>query len=373
MPKKDYYEILGVSRNATQEEIKRAYRKLAMEYHPDRNPGNKEAEEKFKEITEAYQILSDPEKRKRYDMYGHSGISESDYIHFTDVHDIFDVFRDIFDSFSGGFFDDFWGTRTRTQRTQRGIPGSDRKLKLKLTLDEIATGTKKKIKIKHFKTCEACGGTGAKSRSGYTTCPVCNGSGEVKQVRRSFFGQMVTITTCSNCGGEGKVIKEPCNVCGGEGRVYGESVIDIDIPAGVREKNYLTLRGYGDAGIRGGTPGDLIIIIEEEPHPLFTRKGNDIYYTLLISFPEAVLGTEVDIPYINGSLKVKIEPGTPSGKEIRLKGKGLPSVDGNSRGDFVVRIEIWVPNKVTASEKELLQKLLKEGQNIKPNVEKKVS
>ncbi|MEN3039594.1 MAG: DnaJ C-terminal domain-containing protein, partial [Candidatus Kryptonium sp.] len=167
--------------------------------------------------------------------------------------------------------------------------------------------------------------------------------------------------------------KEPCNVCGGEGRVYGESVIDVDIPAGVREKNYLTLRGYGDAGIRGGTPGDLIVIIEEEPHPLFTRKGNDVYYTLLISFPEAVLGTEVDIPYINGSLKVKIEPGTPSGKEIRLKGKGLPSVDRNSRGDFVVRVEIWVPNKVTAFEKELLQKLLKEGQNIKPNVEKKAN
>jgi len=217
MPKKDYYEILGVPRNATTEEIKKAYRKLAMEYHPDRNPGNKEAEEKFKEITEAYQILSDPEKRKRYDMYGHSGISESDYIHFTDVHDIFEVFRDIFDSFGGGFFDDFFGTRTQTRKVQKGIPGSDRKLRLKLTLEEIATGVRKKLKIKHFKVCDACGGTGAKSRGGYAVCPVCNGTGEVKQVRRGFFGQMVTITTCANCGGEGKVIKEPCNVCGGEG------------------------------------------------------------------------------------------------------------------------------------------------------------
>ncbi len=367
MAKKDYYEILGVSRDATLEEIKRAYRKLAMEYHPDRNPGNKEAEEKFKEITEAYQILSDPEKRKRYDMYGHSGISESDYIHFTDVHDIFDVFRDIFDSFGGGFFDDFFGTRTQTRRTQKGIPGSDRKLHLKLTLEEIATGVRKKLKIKHFKVCDACGGTGAKSKSGYVTCSVCNGVGEVKQVRKSFFGQMVTITTCPNCGGEGRVVKEACNVCGGEGRVYGESVIDVEIPAGVREGNYLTLRGYGDAGIRGGTPGDLIVVIEEEKHPLFVRKGSDVYYTLFISYPEAVLGSEVEVPSLYGNVKVKIDPGTPSGKEIRLKGKGLPSVDRNSRGDFVIRVEIWVPDKVTSVEKELLQRLLKEGKNIKPS------
>ncbi len=371
MPKKDYYEILGVPRNATTEEIKKAYRKLAMEYHPDRNPGNKEAEEKFKEITEAYQILSDPEKRRKYDMYGHSGISESDYIHFTDVRDIFEVFKDIFDSFGGGFFDDFFETRTQTRRVQKGIPGSDRKLKLRLTLEEIATGVKKKLKIKHFKTCEACNGTGARSRSGYAVCSVCNGTGEVKQVRRGFFGQMVTITTCPNCGGEGRVIKEPCNVCGGEGRVYGESVVEVEIPAGVREGNYLTVRGYGDAGIRGGTPGDLIVVIEEEPHQLFVRKGNDIYYTLLVSFPEAVLGSEVEVPYINGStIKLKIEPGTSPGKEIRFKGKGLPSVDKNSRGDFIVKVDIWVPSKVTDVEKELLQKLLKEGKNIKPNAKK---
>lgn len=367
MAKRDYYEILGVSRDATLEEIKKAYRKLAMEYHPDRNPGNKEAEEKFKEITEAYQILSDPEKRKRYDMYGHSGISESDYIHFTDVRDIFDIFRDIFDSFGGGFFDDFFGTKTQTRRAKKGVPGSDRKLHLKLTLDEIATGVKKKLKIKHFKVCEACGGTGVKSRSGYATCSVCDGTGEVKQVRKSFFGQMVTITTCPNCGGEGRVIKEPCNVCGGEGRVYGESVIDVEIPAGVREGNYLTIRGYGDAGIRGGAPGDLIVVIEEEKHPLFIRKGNDIYYTLLISYPEAVLGSEVEVPSLYGNIKVKIEPGTSSGKEIRIKGKGLPSVEKNSKGDFIVKVEIWVPDKVTTVERELLQRLLKEGKNIKPS------
>jgi molecular chaperone DnaJ len=369
MAKKDYYEILGVSRDATLDEIKRAYRKLAMEYHPDRNPGNKEAEEKFKEITEAYQILSDPEKRRRYDMYGHSGISESDYIHFTDVRDIFDVFRDIFDSFGGGLFDDFFGTRTQTRKTQRGIPGSDRKLKLNLTLEEIATGVRKKLKIKHFKTCPECGGTGARSKGGYSTCSVCNGIGEVRQVRKSFFGQMVTITTCPNCGGEGKVIKEPCNVCGGEGRVYGESVVEVDIPAGVREGNYLTVRGYGDAGIRGGTPGDLIVVIEEEAHPFFERKGNDVYYTLLISYPEAVLGTEVEVPSLYGKIKVKVEPGTKPGKEIRFKGKGLPSVDKNVRGDFIVKVDIWVPDKVNALEKELLQKLLKEGKNIKPDAE----
>lgn len=368
--KRDYYDVLGVDRSATTDEIKKAYRQLAMKYHPDRNPNNKEAEEKFKEATEAYEVLSDEEKRQRYDRFGHDGLrAGTDYHGFTDINEIFQNFADIFgSSFGGSIFEEvFGGGRTRTRRyaEQAGIPGSDLKIRLKLTLEEIATGVEKKLKVKRFVVCEQCRGTGAKPGTAKSTCPVCHGKGEIRQVSRSVFGQFVNITTCSECNGEGRVIKERCKNCGGEGRVQGETNIKVNIPAGVSEGNYIPLKGQGNAGIRGGPPGDLIVMIEEEPHPVFQREEQDVILDLLISFPEAVLGTEVEIPTLNGKAKLKIEPGTQSGKILRMKEKGIPHLNGYKRGDQLVRVNVWVPTRLTAREKELL-KQLEQLDNIRP-------
>ncbi len=276
MAKNDYYKVLGVERNATAEEIKKAYRKMAMQFHPDRNPGNKEAEEKFKEAAEAYEVLGDEEKRRRFDQFGHEGIRGTDFRPFTDVNDIFSTFGDIFGG--GSIFDEMFGGGAQRQR--RGptgaTAGSDLKVRLKLTLEEIATGIEKKLKIKKWKTCEECNGTGARSAQATVTCPVCNGAGEIRQVSRSVFGQFVNITTCQNCGGEGRVIKQPCLSCKGDGRVQGETTIKVNIPAGVSEGNYIPLRGAGNVGRRGGPPGDIIVVIEEEPHAVFERNGEDV-------------------------------------------------------------------------------------------------
>ncbi|MFN4110987.1 MAG: molecular chaperone DnaJ [Ignavibacteria bacterium] len=374
--KRDYYEILGVPRNASPEEIKKAYRKLAMQYHPDRNPGDKEAEEKFKEAAEAYEILSDPEKRRRYDQFGHEGMRGTDFREWTDINDIFNHFRDIFSGtgFGGSIFDDFFGgsTSTRSRRAGSVQRGSDLRVKIKLNLEEIATGVSKKIKIKRYKKCSSCNGTGAESSGGYKTCPVCNGTGEIRQVSRSIFGQFVNITTCNNCGGEGKIISNPCKLCNGEGRIQEDATITVDIPAGVSTGNYLTLRGEGNAGRRGGPNGDLIIVIEELPHEIFHRQGDDIIYELNLSIPEAVLGGEIEVPTLTGKAKLKLEPGLSPGKILRMKGKGLPNVNTKRQGDQLIVVNIYVPNKLSQQEKEIIQSLMN-SVNFKPKERTKKS
>ncbi|MCZ6777075.1 MAG: molecular chaperone DnaJ [Ignavibacteria bacterium] len=367
MRKRDYYEVLGVERNATPEEIKKAYRKLALQFHPDRNAGNKEAEEKFKEGAEAYEVLAEPNKRRRYDQFGHEGMRGTDFRPFTDVSDIFTAFSDIFGGgFGGSVFDEMFGGQGRQgQRTSAGTAGSDLKIRLKLTLEEIATGIDKKIKVKKWISCETCRGSGAKSSQSKITCPVCKGTGEVRQVSRSVFGQFVNITACQNCGGEGKVIREPCPTCRGDGRVQGESTIKVRVPAGVSEGNYIPLRGQGNVGQRGGPPGDLIVVIEEEPHSVLTRNSDDVILDLLVSFPEAALGGEIEVPTLTGRAKLKIEPGTQSGRILRMREKGIPHLNSYGRGDQFVRVNVWVPKSVTARERALIKELA-ESTNINP-------
>lgn len=372
MPKRDYYEILGIPRTASTDEVKKSYRKLAMQYHPDRNPGNKDAEEKFKEATEAYEVLSDQDKRSRYDRYGHEGVRQGADFHDwsqSNPNDIFSVFNDIFGGGLGGsIFDDFFGGGARTRSrsgTSVGERGTDLKINVKLTLEEIGTGVEKKIKIKRQERCQTCGGSGAKSGSGTSTCTTCGGTGEIRRATRTMFGQFVNIVPCSTCGGAGKVIKDPCPACGGAGRVNGESTIKVKIPAGVGEGNYLTLRGEGNAGRRGGPSGDLIAIIEETRHPYFKRDGDDIVYQLDLSFPEAALGSEVEVPTLTGRAKLKIEPGIQSGKILRMRDKGLPHLNGYGKGDQLVSINIYTPTKLSSKDKELL-KQLDGSANLKP-------
>lgn len=371
MAKRDFYEILGVQRNASQDEIKKAYRKLALQFHPDRNPNNKQAEEKFKEAAEAYEALSDPDKRRRYDQFGHDGMRGTDFRPFTNVDDIFSTFGDIFgqSGFGGSVFDEMFGGRGGGQQRQRqkpvGQPGSDLKVRLKLTLEEIATGVEKKLKIKKSIVCGTCHGSGAKSSSSRITCPVCSGTGELRQVSRSVFGQFVNISTCNNCGGEGKIIKDPCLTCRGDGRVQGEATVKVTIPAGVSEGNYISLRGEGNAGMRGGQPGDVIVMIEVEPHEVFTRNNDDVVLDLLVSFPEAALGADVEVPTLTGRAKLKIEPGTQSGRVLRMRDKGIPHLNSYGRGDQLVRVNVWVPTKLNSEERAAL-KQLSHFENINP-------
>jgi len=370
--KRDYYEILGINKNASIDDLKKAYRKLAMQYHPDRNPGNKEAEEKFKEATEAYEVLSDQDKRSRYDRFGHEGVRQgTDFHNWTNVNpnDIFSMFNDILSGgFGGSIFDDFFGGSARTRSragSSTGERGSDLKLSVTLSLEEIATGVEKKIKIKRQETCRTCHGSGARGTSGMARCPTCGGTGEIRRASRSMFGQFVNVTQCSNCGGTGKIIKDPCPTCGGAGRVVGESTIKVKIPAGVTDGNYLTLRGEGNAGKRGGPNGDLIVMIEEAAHKYFRRNGDDVIYDLDLSFPEATLGSEVEVPTLTGKAKLKIEPGIQSGKILRMREKGLPRLNGYGRGDQLVTINVFTPTKLTQKEKDLLKELALSA-NIKP-------
>lgn len=369
MTKRDYYEILGVPKSAHQDEIKKAYRRLALKYHPDRNPGNKEAEEKFKEAAEAYEVLGNEEKRRRYDQFGHEGMRPGyDFRGFTDINDIFSTFSDIFGGgFGGSIFEDVFtgGRRTRAREATVGAPGSDLKVRLRLTLEEIATGVEKKLKIKKWKKCDVCGGSGAKSRSARITCPRCNGTGEIRQVSRSMFGQFVNIMTCSNCGGEGSIIKDFCATCNGEGRAQGETTIKVNVPAGVSDGNYIPLRGQGNAGWRGGPAGDVIVLIEEESHKHFVRNGDDVIFDLLISYPEAVQGVDVEVPTLNGRARLKVEPGTQPGRILRMREKGIPHLNSYGRGDQLVRVNIWVPTKINAKERELLKEL-SQSENINP-------
>jgi len=357
MTKRDYYELLGVSRSASADEIKKAYRQMALKFHPDRNPGNKEAEEHFKEAAEAYEVLSDPEKRQRYDQFGHDGLRGTAQPGFNDINDIFSHFGDIF---GGSIFDDVFGAGSRSRRRsprQEGSPGSDLRAKLTLTLEEIATGVEKKIKIRKQKPCDTCNGSGSRSGSSKSTCPQCNGAGEIRHVSRSMFGQFVNITTCPTCEGEGRIVKDPCTSCHGEGRLQGESTIKVSVPPGVSEGNYIPMQGQGNAGRRGGHAGDLIVVIEEEPHSYFTRNGDDIIYDHLVSFPLAALGGEVEIPTLKGKAKLTIDPGTPSGRMLRMRDRGIPHLNGRGSGDQLVRINVWVPSRLSTKEKELLKEL----------------
>lgn len=368
MTKRDYYEILGVGKSASTDEIKSAYRKLAMQFHPDRNPGNKEAEDKFKEAAEAYEVLSDSQKRSRYDQFGHQGVNATGFQGFDNINDIFSHFSDIFGGFGGGsIFDDFFGTggSSSRRRGSQGIPGSDMKISLKLTLAEIADGVEKTLKIKKLKRCETCNGTGAKAGSGYTTCSYCNGSGQIKQVSRSFFGQFVNVSECPHCNGEGRIVKEKCPECSGEGRIKSESTIKVKVPAGVVEGNYIPLRGQGNAGIRGGVNGDLLVFIEEEESEIFTRHNDDIIYELNLSFIDAALGADVVVPTLNGKAKLKIEPGTQSGNILKMKDKGIKHLNGYGRGDQLVIVKVYIPKKLSSKEKEILKQLSK-SENFQP-------
>lgn len=354
--KRDYYEVLGISRDASENEIKKAYRTLAMKYHPDRNPGDKTAEENFKEASEAYEILKDPQKRRRYDQYGHNNL-KGNYSDFGGFEfDLSDALRTFM---SEGIFGDFFSTSTQRRGGRVRQRGSDLQLKLRLTLEEIASGVEKTIKLKRFVTCPECAGNGGQKGSNPITCPYCKGSGEIKNVSRSIFGQMINVTTCSNCHGEGKIISEPCNECGGQGRIKGDNTISVKIPPGVSSGNYIRLNGEGNVGPRKGPAGDAIVIIEEIEHDLFERHGDDILYHIYLSFSQAALGAQLEIPTLNGKSKITIAPGTQTGKILRMKGKGIPHLNSHDKGDQLIHVIIWTPTKLSEQEKELFNELAK--------------
>ncbi len=360
---RDYYEILGVSRNATDDELKKSYRQIAMKYHPDKNPGNKEAEEKFKEAAEAYSVLSDAQKRKTYDQFGHAGLKNSGFGGAQGFggggfgFDPFDIFREVFGGGGFGGFEDFFGGGNRRSRGDSRA-GSDLKLKLALTLEEISKGVTKKVKIKRLEKCDTCNGTGSKPGTSRTTCPVCHGSGEVREMTRSIFGQMVNVRPCSNCQGEGSIAEHRCSSCAGEGRIRINKEISVQVPAGVSTGNYMTMQNEGNAGKQGGTRGDLIVIFEEKPHDIFIRNEDNIYVNLHISTAEAVLGTELEVPTLNGRVKLTIPDSTQPGKLLRLRQKGIPHLHHHGRGDQIVRVQVDVPTNPSNAEKKIYRELL---------------
>lgn len=354
MSKRDYYEILGVSKGASKEEIKKAYRKQALKHHPDKNPGNKEAEEKFKEAAEAYEVLSNDEKRSRYDQFGHAGMGNNMGGGFgggMTMEDIFSSFGDIFgDAFGGAF-----GSRGRSGRSGRVNKGSNLRLKVKLSLEEFARGAEKKVRVTKYVTCNTCHGSGAASASDVTTCSACKGTGHTTRVMNTILGQMQTTAPCNVCGGEGKTITKKCPKCYGEGITQAEEVIPLNIPAGLAPGMQLSVTGKGNAARRGGIPGDLIIVVDEEPHPELIREGNDIIYNLFISIPDAILGTNVEVPTLDGKARIKIDPGTQGGKILRLRGKGLPDVNGYGRGDLLVNVNVWIPRNLSKDEQKVME------------------
>ena len=375
--KKDFYETLGVAKTASQDEIKKAYRKVAMQYHPDRNPGDKPAEEKFKEAAEAYEILSDADKRAQYDRFGHNAFAQGrggGSGGFSgggmNMDDIFSQFGDIFGEESpfGGLFG---GSQRRSGGSgrSRGVRGSNLRIKIKLNYEEMAKGASKTVKVKKHVACTTCTGSGAKDKNSMQTCGSCGGSGQVRKVQNTFLGQMQTVTTCPTCNGEGSTITNKCTVCKGEGRVYGEETVTIEIPAGVQEGMQLSMNGKGNAGERGGANGDLIILIEEEAHAELHRDGLNVAYDLHLTFPEAVFGTNVEVPTIDGKAKIKIPPGTQSGKIFRLKGKGFPAVNSYEKGDQLIHVNIWTPQHVNSDEKSMLEKM-QDSTNFQPKPEK---
>jgi molecular chaperone DnaJ len=370
MAKRDYYEVLGVAKGASADDIKKAYRKKALEYHPDRNPGDKAAEEKFKEAAEAYDVLSDDDKRARYDRYGHAGVDGQGYggagFEGMSMDDILRRFGfdsdDIFSEFFGGGRRGGFGGA----RQPRGERGSNLRIRVKMTLEEIASGVSKKIKVRKQVTCTTCSGSGARDRNAVETCTTCRGSGMVNRVTQTPFGVMQTATSCPTCSGSGQTIKVACNVCKGDGRVFGEETIDVDIPAGVHDGIQLSMAGKGNAGAKGGGPGDLIINIEELPHDEFTREGNNIMYELFVNIADAAMGTQIEVPTLDGRARIKIPAGTQSGKIFRLREKGLPALQSYGRGDQLIHVNVWTPKKLNDEEKKLLEKL-RDMPNFKPN------
>lgn len=372
MTKKDYYEILGVEKSASEPEIKKAYRKVALKYHPDRNPDNQAAEDKFKEAAEAYEVLSNPDKRARYDRFGHNGVSGGQFTGGGfNIEDIFENFGDIFGGGGGGGggfgpFESFFGGRQRSHHGSRGRRGSNLRIKVKLTLKDIAQGAKKTVKVKKNVSCEVCSGSGAKDSGSFSKCSTCGGAGSVRKVTSTILGQMQTTSTCPSCNGEGQTISAKCTNCQGAGSVYGSETISIDIPAGVEEGMQLSLRGKGNSGERRGSPGDLIVVVEEEKHQSLIRDGQNVIFPLYISFTDASLGTTCEVPTIDGRAKIKIPPATQSGKIFRLKNKGLPSVNAYGTGDELIYVNIWTPKTLTGEEKKMLEKL-GESPNFKPD------
>ena len=362
MAKKDYYDVLGVSRSANADEIKKAYRKMAIKYHPDKNQGDKHAEENFKEAAEAYQVLSNSEKKQRFDQYGHAANAGSAAGGYNggnmNMDDIFSQFGDIFGGGGGSPFDSFFGGGQQSRSGGRRVSrGTNLRIKVKLTLEEIAKGAEKKVKVNKQVLCTNCEGSGAKDKSSFHTCHTCGGSGAVRRVTNTILGQMQTSSTCPTCSGEGSEITGKCTVCHGDGLVRGEETISINIPAGVSDGMQLSMSGKGNAAPRGGVPGDLIILIEELPHEMLKREGNNIIYDLHISFIDATIGSSVEVPTIDGKAKIKIEPGTQGGKILRLKAKGVPEVNSYHRGDQLIYVNIWTPKALSKDERDLLEKL----------------
>ncbi len=368
--KRDFYEVLGVAKSASEEEIKKAYRKMAMQYHPDKNQGDKAAEEKFKEAAEAYEVLSNAQKKAQYDRFGHAGMSGAAGGGFggqgMDMNDIFSRFGDVFgeDSPFGSFFGGGGGGQQRRVRK-----GSDLRIKLKLNLEEVANGVDKKIKVKRHVSCKSCGGNGAKNGTDLKSCQTCNGAGQVRRVQQTMLGQMVTTGVCPTCNGEGKIISSRCDVCFGEGRVLEEEIIPIKIPAGVAEGMQLSMSGKGNVPQRGGVAGDLLIIVEEEPHEVLHRDGTNVVYDLHLNFADAALGTTIEVPTINAKARITIEAGTQAGKILRLKGKGIKEINGYGVGDQLIHINIWTPKFLTKEEIEILEKF-REAPNFQPKPNK---
>lgn len=364
MSKRDYYDILGIGKNASADEIKKAYRKMALKYHPDKNPDDDNAEEMFKEAAEAYEVLSNQDKKSRYDQFGHAGMRGGGMggSHMS-MDDIFSHFGDIFGGAFGGGGGFGGGGHSGRRRVNRG---SNLRVKVKLSLDDVAHGVEKKIKLSKYKSCESCHGSGSEKGSTPSTCPTCHGQGQVSRITNTFLGQMQTASTCPQCGGSGEVITNKCKECHGNGIVKGEEVVSISIPAGVADGMQLSVGGQGNAGARGGVPGDLIVLIEEKEHPELTRDGNNLLYDLYINFADAALGSSNEIPTVDGKARIKIAAGTQGGKVLRLKGKGIPDVNGYGKGDLLVNINIWTPRELSKEEKEIMEKL-QNSQNFKPN------
>jgi molecular chaperone DnaJ len=365
MAKRDYYEILEVAKNADADTIKKAYRKVAMKFHPDRNPDNPEAEDKFKEAAEAYEVLSDADKKARYDRYGHEAVGGGGGYRSGNMEDIFSQFGDVFGDDGGPFGSFFGGNGGGRRSAQSGQKGSNLRIKVALTLEEIDKGVSKKIKVKKQTTCDTCSGSGAKDASSVKTCGTCQGSGYVRQVRNTFLGQMQTTAACNSCNGSGKTITSTCGSCRGEGSKMADDTIEIEIPAGVEGGMQLSMRGKGNAGKNGGPAGDLLITIEELNHEHFSRDGMNVVHEYYMNFADAALGTSIEVPTLDGKVKVKIPEGTQAGKILRLKGKGLPSVQEYGKGDQLININIWTPKVLSSEERNILEKL-RDSANFKP-------